>query len=442
VQNHSWIGSFDSSGTPEMPDGDNVRALQKFDYMTDSANGGDGLTAVVGLNNSTGPIPYLLAHGYNAIAVGRSDGIHSSGLTQVQASFAYGPGRSKPDLVAAMPSSSGATSAVSGAAALLYEAVAGTDAENSETVKALLLAGATKDEFLQSETTTWTRTFTQPLDDTFGAGELNVKNSYLIQLGGQYEPTENEPTSNVGMYGWDYQNRKADPNVDDLYYRLEIPTETVANEFSIILTWNHAGALSGGTTYNPAPSLQNLDLALYDDQGSFIAIQSDAALDDALDKSVSTVDNVEHIYVRDDPETSAFEGLLPGVYTLKVSGAAGWDYGLAWRTQTQLAVYNELTETLTPLIDADFDDNGVIDGVDFLIWQQHAGTLVNASRNQGDADGDGDVDADDLLGFNAALGPTPLASVLAIHAVPEPAGLGIALMVSAAAAVRRYRRRQ
>ena len=41
-----------------------------------------------------------------------------------------------------------------------------------------------------------------------------------------------------------------------------------------------------------------------------------------MDASLSTVDNVEHIYLKD---------LAPGVYDLKVSGDADSEFALAWR---------------------------------------------------------------------------------------------------------------
>ena len=71
VQNFSWIGSFSS-------DSKDRKAMRRFDYIIDT----DDVTAVVGLNNNTDPLPHLLGHSYNAIAVGRTDGTHSTGPTQ------------------------------------------------------------------------------------------------------------------------------------------------------------------------------------------------------------------------------------------------------------------------------------------------------------------------------------------------------------------------
>jgi hypothetical protein len=163
-------------------------------------------------------------------------------------------------------------------------------------------------------------------------------------------------------------------------------------------------------------SLQNLDLTFYDSSESFMGTM--------LDQSISTVDNVEHIYQT---------GLDPGTYTLKVSGAAGWDYGLAWRMSTQF-----------DQVSADFDEDGDVDGHDFLTWQRNLGTLVGAPHGNGDADGDGDVDVDDLTAVRNGIMPAPLPEMaLAVAAIPEPSTIVLvasALLAAAGEACRRTRR--
>jgi hypothetical protein len=146
---------------------------------------------------------------------------------------------------------------------------------------------------------------------------------------------------------------------------------------------------------------------------------------DPLRTSVSTVDNVEHIYLTD---------LGPGTYTLKVSGAANWDYGLAWRMSTK---FDEIS--------ADFNADGVVNGTDFLIWQQNVGTLLGAAHGQGDADGDGDVDGDDLAAVNGHVMPPipPAVGGGAIAAIPEPSTLALvagALLAAAGWTCRRHGR--
>ncbi|MCC6491879.1 MAG: hypothetical protein IT424_02540 [Pirellulales bacterium] len=118
VQNHSWVGSVNSASQDQS-------VLRRFDYAIDASD----MTAVVGVNNNPTPAmllshPNLMVHSYNAIAVGRTDGAHSRGATN----SLYGAGRYKPDLVALAGSASAATARVSSAAAMLHEAVEGTDA--------------------------------------------------------------------------------------------------------------------------------------------------------------------------------------------------------------------------------------------------------------------------------------------------------------------------
>jgi hypothetical protein len=74
-----------------------------------------------------------------------------------------------------------------------------------------------------------------------------------------------------------------------------------------------------------------------------------------------------------------------------------------------------------PVEDADFDNDGDVDGEDFLTWQRGITPTGNtsATNDTGDADDDGDVDANDLEIWRTEFG-TPQ-----ISAVPEPASGGI-----------------
>lgn len=403
VQNHSWVGF--GTGVTERS------VLRRADYIIET----DDMTMVVGTNNynvaqsSTWVHPTLLAYSYNAIVAGRSDGFHARGQTSnLIGGSAYGSGRFRPDIVAPAGATSTSSARISSAATMMHEVVVGTDGARTEVMKAMLMAGATKGEFASwTDPTTglvnpWNRTQTRPLDDVMGAGELNVYNSYLIGIGGKQSASTNQPATAVGSYGWDYQNRKADGAVGDLFYNFEVAEGSTAADFSILLAWNAKITDTNGdpNVFSPTePVVQNLNLQLYDSTTSFMG--------SLLDQSVSTVDNVEHIYLN---------SLDAGTYTLKVSGAANWDYGLAWRMTTAFDEPN-----------ADFDGDGVVSGADFLVWQRNFGTLINAANSDGDADGDGDVDSDDLTLFKAGVISTPVPPMVAsiVAAVPEPATLGI-----------------
>jgi hypothetical protein len=73
--------------------------------------------------------------------------------------------------------------------------------------------------------------------------------------------------------------------------------------------------------------------------------------------------------------------------------------------------------------DADFDNDGDVDGADFLIWQQNI-TDAGATPDQGDVDGNGTVDGVDLAAWGVQYGPaaSPVASI------PEPAALTMLLV--------------
>lgn len=406
VQNHSWIGT--GTGASERS------ILRRADYIIET----NDMTMVVGANNNSNPAvllaqPTLLVYAYNTIVAGRSDGAHSRGQTNsAVGGSTYGSGRYRPDIVTPSSVTSTSTARISSAAALLHEGVAGTDGARSEVIKAMLMAGATKSEFANwTDPTTglvnsWNRTQTRPLDDVFGAGELNIYNSYLIERGGKQSASASQPTSTVGSYGWDYKAKEDVAN--DLYYNFQIADGSTAADFSILLAWNAkiTDTNDDPNVFTPTePVVQNLDLQLYNSTASFMG--------SLLDQSISTVDNVEHIYLN---------SLGPGTYTLKVSGAANWDYGLAWRMTTAFDEPN-----------ADFDGDGAVSGSDFLIWQRNFGTLLGAANSQGDADGDGDVDEDDLTLFKAGVISTPIPPMSAslVAAIPEPTSLALVALGAA-----------
>lgn len=293
IQNNSWIGNYSNNNEA-------IARLNRIDYVVDR----DDVLMIGGSSNTDGgPVPDMLGHGYNSLVVGRTDGSHGAGLTSFN-----GAGRVKPDLVAPATSSSIATPTVASAAAILHEAGAGTDAGRSETMRAILMAGATKEEFAS-----WDRTTTRPLDEKFGAGELNIYNSYQILQGGNFAASAAEPTFAVGLSGWSYVDEIT--AADSLYFNFEVSSGQVLDQLSISLNWNldvidlDPSALN----FDPLTSLVNLDLQLFNSTDSFLG--------SLVDESVSLVDNVEYLYLQD---------LAAGTYTLRVSGNGTTDFGLAW----------------------------------------------------------------------------------------------------------------
>lgn len=287
VQNHSWAGSYGNTTT----DTDIIRA---FDFMINR----DARIATIGI--SGGSLQPLLGDTYHGITAGVRSGNHS-----ISGTLTDGPGRMKPDLVVNLDATSYAAPVIGGAATCLLQgaiASGNTNAEKPQTIKAILLAGASKQNLPQ-----WQRDSTaEPYDDVFGAGELNIANSWhILQAGEQAFSTSAEVTS----LGWDFDTTTN--NAAGRRYFFTIPAGSVAETFSAALTW-HRGITN--IIGNYTSSLTNLTLKLYAASG-FTA----GAL---ISSSTSSVDNVEHLHLYNLP---------PGQYLLEVTAtASNRDYALAW----------------------------------------------------------------------------------------------------------------
>jgi hypothetical protein len=143
VQSHSWVaynlepgGGFSSAEVT-------TDVLRRLDYLIAR----DDVLSIVGVSNGSS-MPRVLAGSYNAIAVGMSDAQSSVGPMTIDV-----PGRSKPDIVAPGKFPHGATNTsyaapkVAAAAAILWQTgaeLSDADAVHCETIKAVLLAGASK----------------------------------------------------------------------------------------------------------------------------------------------------------------------------------------------------------------------------------------------------------------------------------------------------------
>lgn len=85
--------------------------------------------------------------------------------------------------------------------------------------------------------------------------------------------------------------------------------------------------------------------------------------------------------------------------------------------------FNNLRIESTLGANADFNQDGLVDGRDFLRWQRGVGTLTGAELSQGDANGDGAVNAADLDAWEHLFGR----STTSIGApAPEPAAWALA----------------
>ena len=299
VLNHSWI-AHEQEHTLEML------------HRTDAAV--DRLDAIIvgGVNNRRGTrVPALMASGYNVIAVGAHRGTSSGGFTRFD-----GEGRAKPDIAGPRDLTSFATPVVSAVAAILVEAANALEpaedaarARRAPTIKAALMAGATKPW-------NWRQRDGRPLDEYLGAGVVNVDQSLRILDAGPVAPEQ----SHVG-YGWDFREIERDGAV--VY---ELQADEPVGELSAVLTWHRRVSTRLArhpATRRPAlalePRLARMELEL-------VYIAPDGR-EGVIAESRSAIDNVQHVYLEDAP---------PGRYRLRVirlddEHEEAWEYAVAWR---------------------------------------------------------------------------------------------------------------
>ena len=286
VQNFSWVGSTS----------DSTELLRRFDFMLDR----DRKIAVVAPSNDTGPVMELMTSSHHAICAGVFSGVHNRGGTVID-----GVGRMKPDLVVDQGYTSLAAPSVASAASLLLEKILASYpvADEPQVVKSLLIAGATKKRLPG-----WLRTATsRPYDEVFGAGELNVLNAYHMLVVGQQSASASVERATLG---WDFApSSSSTPK----RYFFTVPQGQMAVSFAAGLVWHRQV-----TRRTFLSTLPNLELRVYAASG-FIP---DAV---PIDQSLSAVDNVEHLYLRNLPA---------GQYMLEVSSDTNaHDYAIAWEAQ-------------------------------------------------------------------------------------------------------------
>ena len=300
VQNHSWAGSSGNSTT-------DTEIGRRLDFAINR----DGFVCPVGLYNQDTNTPVhaqLLCQTYNTISVGRDDGGHTKGLTTLD-----GNGRRKPDIVAPSAAPEYATSwttpMVSGAAALLYQKLVSdyspSFSDRPRVIKALLLASATKNTVPD-----WGNSSSSPLDDVYGAGELNIHHAYHALIAGK----ATAGSTRYGIRGW--ASDSVSSSSSKTYY-FRIASGAPSTPFSAALTWHRVvteNLLIGWG--NLSSSLANLRLKLYQTDGTNLTT--------LLATSDSSVDNVELIHQ---------PSLVPGDYALRVeSSSSSTAYALAWHS--------------------------------------------------------------------------------------------------------------
>ena len=347
---------------------------QTIDADYDDAAVQYGVLFVSGAGNGGNVFPAATC--YNGIGVGVYPGSSSFGPTY--------DGRCKPDIVS--PGSgvtSFSTPFVSGSAAVLIQAAARGDggantsaANDNRTIKALLLNGAIKPAG-------WTNGVTSPLDARYGAGVLNVFNSWSQLKGGKHafiestsvasgspHPPGANSSNESSLTGWDL-NSIAPPNSldDEINHYYFNVTGSNSCTLTATLVWlrPHSSLL------NPTQGINNLNLFLYNTANNNLVLSS-----------TSPVDNVEHLFLPTLP---------PGRYDLQVemNGAGevspSETYALAFdffNTALAISETNNSVVISWPLAPAGFQLQSTPSLTSPVAWStvaNHVTVDTNSSRN-------------------------------------------------------------
>ena len=377
IANHSWVGDSNDNAV-------NADILRRVDWVV----GRDEFIQAVGTNNGSSTKIWL-SGAYNTISVGRTDGGHATGTLAVDS--VYTANRTRPDIVSPAGTTSSATPMVASAIALLVEtghsnpglstdlvsiATANRNgdiiynAERSEVVKAALMAGAERSTSnttaadITDYRTDITNQANNGLDSRFGAGQLNVRNSYYIIAAGEQNSIDDATSTGgfIGNSGFDYDpsfGGANGSNSDAFYY---FSTGIDAAQLVTALVWNID--VDGGSTnnFNDTATLFDLDLFLYDITGA--ASMNDWQL---LGSSASQSENTEHLWMTLASNRE---------YAIQVRAGSGqvvfeWDYALAWQ--------------INPVPSADSNSDGVSDALD------NCTAVANPGQEDGDGDGHGNM---------------------------------------------------
>jgi beta-lactam-binding protein with PASTA domain len=355
VANHSYVASFGVAAY-------DLEALHRIDWLIEQ----DESIQVAGFAGGTRP---LLGSALNAIVVNPTGDPKDRGSEPVAGDAVYAVAHPRPDLVAPETNASNVTPRVASAAALLIH-TAQLDpslsngfttnrhgdtiynAERSEVVKAALMTGADRVTNNSSPEPPLLGNITDyrvdiadrtdnGLDRRYGAGQLNIYNSYHIIAAGEQDSDEDDGgggNGQISAYGFDHDpafGGQGGRNKEASYF-FSVGADVA--EFTASLVWNIEIDPGASSRFDQAAILYDLDLSLYEaidpgDPGTWVL----------RSESISTSENTENIWV----------SLAPGKdYVLQVTTGVSqapfdWDYGLAWQIKTVFDVGNYVGQTQT-----------------------------------------------------------------------------------------------
>ncbi len=370
IVNHSWIGAGSTTAA-------SADWLRRLDWVIETD---DQLHVAAHSASSLPNVNPLLSSGFNVIAAGRSDDTANTGSAAVDSR--YIAGRARPDVVVPADSPSTAAPKLSSLLALLVQTghaittspsyttsralLAIRNTERSQVIRAALMAGADRVTHNTSagnlalyRDSTANQTG-NGVDLRYGAGQVNIRNSYRIITSGERASTEDGgPGSVTATRGFDYDPAFGGLSGANSTANYPLPVSASPQLLTASLIWNIH--IDGGTAniFNSAATLRDLALSVINVANPSIPV--------TVFTSQSTTENTEHAWL-----------VIPagGQYTLRVTRGSGssfsYPYALAWQ--------------LLPDTDAD----GAHDGQDNCVAIANGPIIRDAGgRSQLDADGDG-----------------------------------------------------
>jgi hypothetical protein len=335
----------------------NPSILRRFDWATAH----EDVINLVSAGNSL-QSPSLFSSSYNSIYIGATGGF--SGRRAAAIDNVYNGLRQRPDMVTPMRNTSRGTAVASSITSVLLETardaaatfsnvspsntqVLTRNAEKSEVMKAVLMAGADREtgntrinsfakdeagerisgepEYIADITNYRAAGYatSNGLDSRFGAGQANVHKSHQILTGGEQDSQEDGGNTSVSLLGFDYDeafgNGAGDANPNSVASYL-LPTLTSDANLDVTLAWNLDVYSGDGLFVNAL--LYDLDLWLYD-------VTDDAEV--LVNASISSLANTETI----SQLLLANRDYEFRVTTEKNVTALLWDYGIAWRVDQE-----------------------------------------------------------------------------------------------------------
>ncbi len=365
VNNFSSVSNFGQN---------NNTLLRQFDWATSRE---DAVNLISSDNNKYTNANAIFSSSLNGIYVGLTSGWHSRYTTQHHYQT-----QNRPDILAPNENTSRGTGTITGITAVLMETATTVElsdlgltqtntlirnAERSETMKAILMAGADR-MTMNSRNNAFPREIdgshkkdedgknlpryiadisnyrknddfktANGLDTRYGAGQANVENSYDILMGTEQASLEDNGAQTVSLLGFDYDEsfglgvKDQQANETATYV---LPTLEQDADIAITLAWN-ADIASYNGVFN-AVAVYDLDLWLYQ------VIDNEATL---IAYSTSDTANTENIWA----SLEAGGDYFFRVDTTKNLIALLWDYAIAWRVTEQTPSSLNVATSSVPL---------------------------------------------------------------------------------------------